>query len=114
MKFPSLVLLAFLLAGCVAPKPLNLPPPPTTRSGLTLDQLRTKSLMLTVGMTEEEVVRVIGLPTTTSIEPFGHNTPNPWTGFVWKYQLGLSSFRAAFQPGPSEGTWRLNNWNWIE
>lgn len=114
MKSPHLALCLLLLVGCAAPKPLNLPPIPTTRSGLTLEQLRTRSLMLEVGMSEAQVVKTIGLPTSTSIEPFGQNTATPWNGFAWKYQVGLSDLRVVFQPGLESTPWTLNNWNWLE
>jgi hypothetical protein len=75
---PSIaVVIAVVLSGCAAEQrePL-LPRAPT---------LKEQSLLLKIGMSEQEVTKLLGLPSKAEVGRCGENTPTPWTCKTWTY-----------------------------
>jgi hypothetical protein len=72
--------------------------------------LKEQSLLLKIGMSEQEVTKLLGLPSKADVGQCGENTPRPWTCKTWTY--GSAPFYAlqAFF-GENAGEWRLASWN---
>lgn len=116
-----MILAAIILSSCAAVTPVAAPakhasaaPPRTeqlSRSGYTAAQVEERSLQLRTGMTEAEVQSLLGLPSQTSSETFGQQTPRPWLGIQWDYKWATPYRWLAVVFNDS--TSRLNNWLWI-
>jgi hypothetical protein len=96
------VVIAVVLSACAAEQRESLTPRAPT--------LKEQSLLLKIGMSEQEVTKLLGLPSKADVGQCGENTPRPWTCKTWTY--GSAPFYAlqAFF-GENAGEWRLASWN---
>jgi hypothetical protein len=79
-------------------RPPPLPPP----------NFNAKSLSLNIGMSEQEVTRVLGTPLKADVGTCGSKTDKPWTCKTWTYGSWWSGIRVTF--AEDVGVWRLNDW----
>jgi hypothetical protein len=72
--------------------------------------LKEQSLLLKIGMSEQEVARLLGPPSKAEVGQCGENTPRPWTCKTWTYgSAPFYALEAFFQE--NAGEWRLASWN---
>jgi hypothetical protein len=96
------VVIAVALSACAAEQRDPLMPRPPT--------LKEQSLLLKVGMSEQEVTKLLGLPSKAEVGRCGENTPTPWTCKTWTYgSAPFSALQAFFRE--NAGEWRLASWN---
>ena len=74
--------------------------------------LREKSISLKQFMTEEQVLELLGNPSTTAIEPRGSKTPRPWTALVWRYDGELYGDKLGIDFEKIDSVWRVSFWRW--
>jgi len=91
----------------------------TNRNGLSLRDAQDKALRLTPGMTQDEIILLLGKPDETSAGTYGTQTPHPWQGISWLYFwkkdqntlfLSAKTLRINFEQGQS--AWVVNSWQW--
>jgi hypothetical protein len=96
------VVIAVVLSACAAEHRESLTPRAPT--------LEEQSPLLKIGMSEQEVTKLLGLPSKAEAGQCGENTPRPWTCKTWTYSstpfYGLQAF---FRE--NAGEWRLASWN---
>jgi outer membrane protein assembly factor BamE (lipoprotein component of BamABCDE complex) len=105
-----------------APAPIN---DLQTRNGLSLRDAQDKALKLAPGMTQDEVISLLGKPDETSADTYGTQTARPWNGITWYYRwdsepsdaniLSMSqrhhkNLSIIFEKGL--GAWVVNSWGW--
>jgi hypothetical protein len=96
------IVIAVMLSACAAEQREPLTPRPPT--------LKEQSLLLKIGMSEQEVTRLLGLPSKTELGQCGENTPRPWTCKTWTYgSAPFYALQAFFRE--NAGEWRLASWN---
>jgi outer membrane protein assembly factor BamE (lipoprotein component of BamABCDE complex) len=88
--------------------------------GLSLRDAKDKALKLAPGMTQDEVISLLGKPDETSAGTYGTQTQNPWNGITWLYRWGnmntlgdlykLKVLSITFEKGSN--AWIINNWHW--
>jgi hypothetical protein len=78
------------------------PPPPQPN-------YNAKSLLLKVGMSEQEVTKVLGTPLKADVRTCGSATDKPWACKTWTYGNWSSGIEVTF--GEATGEWLLNNWS---
>jgi hypothetical protein len=96
------IVIAVVLSACAAEQRESLTPRAPT--------LKEQSLLLKIGMSEQEVTKLLGLPSKAEVGQCGENTPRPWTCKTWTY--GSAPFyplQAFFRE--NAGEWRLASWN---
>jgi hypothetical protein len=102
------IIIAVVLSACAAEprEPLTPPAAPAPRA-LTP---REQSLLLKLGMSEKEVIKLLGPPSKVEAGTCGGKTPKPWTCKTLTYgdAFGLRAYFAE-----DAGEWRLNNWSVI-
>lgn len=87
---PALLLLA-ICAGCVS-----------------LGELSKK---LEVGMSEDQVLSVIGEPTSVAVSTCGSKTPDPWQCKKFEYEDDWSdSSLIVYLQRAESGSWLVNSW----
>jgi hypothetical protein len=96
------VVIAVVLSACAAEQRDPLTPRAPT--------LKEQSLLLKVGMSEQEVTKLLGLPSKAEVGRCGENTPTPWTCKTWTYgSAPFYALQAFFRE--NTGEWRLASWN---
>jgi hypothetical protein len=90
-------------APAPAPAPVHTRPPPPPPP-----DFNAKSLSLNIGMSEQEVTRVLGTPLKADVGTCGSKTDKPWTCKTWTYGSWWSGIRVTF--AEDVGVWRLNDW----
>ena len=71
------IVMAVVLSACAAEQRESLTPRTPT--------LKEQSLLLKIGMSEQEVTKLLGLPSKAEVGQCGENTPRPWTCKTWIY-----------------------------
>jgi hypothetical protein len=95
------IVIAVVLSACAAEQREPLTPRAPT--------LKEQSLLLKIGMSEQEVTR-LRLPSKTELGQCGENTPRPWTCKTWTYgSAPFYALQAFFRE--NAGEWRLASWN---
>ena len=93
--------------GCAAPAPT-----PANNSLLRLAEgLKTwnaATLQLKQGMTEEDVIEILGQPSFTGIQSFFPRNEKAWQGKVWHYWPGGAPRSVVF--ARLDGRYLLNHW----
>jgi hypothetical protein len=89
-----------------APAPVYTPPPPPPPP--PPPNYNAKSLLLKIGMSEQEVTNVLGTPLKADVNTCGTKTDKPWTCKTWTYGNFSSGIRVTF--GEATGEWLLNDW----
>jgi hypothetical protein len=89
---------ALVLSGCAMPKTAT---PETQRDWGHL------SLQLKRGMTEQDVINLLGEPAHSSLDTCGGATGRPWGCKVWVY--GLQNLRIYFHES-QPNTWLVDSW----
>ena len=97
----------------------------TNRYGLSLRDAEDKSLKLMPGMTQDEVLVLLGKPDETSAGTYGTQTQTPWNGITWQYHwiiqdpmsadTTLSSAKRNLSiifEKAQDNFWVINSWNW--
>jgi hypothetical protein len=96
------IVIAVVLSACAAEQREPLTPRAPT--------LKEQSLLLKIGMSEQEVTNLLGSPSKVEVGQCGANTSRPWTCKTWTYGsapfYGLEAFFAE-----NSGEWRLASWN---
>ena len=96
------VVIAVVLSACAAEQRDPLTPRAPT--------LKEQSLLLKGGMSEQEVTKLLGLPSKAEVGRCGENTPTPWTCKTWTYGSAPSyALQGFFRE--NAGEWRLASWN---
>jgi hypothetical protein len=96
------VVIAVVLSACAAEQRESLTPRAPT--------LKEQSLLLKIGMSEQEVTKLLGLPSKAEVGQCGENTPRPWTCKTWTYgSAPFYALQAFFRE--NAGEWRLASWN---
>jgi hypothetical protein len=100
---PNIVIvIAVVLSACAAEQRESLTPRAPT--------LKEQSLLLKIGMSEQEVTKLLGLPSKAEVGQCGENTPTPWTCKTWTYgSAPFYALQAFFRE--NAGEWRLASWN---
>src|SRR5271156_1924134 len=103
----ALLLLIFttLLAGCAGSLPA---PPPAARS---YPDRGAQSDRLNVGMTEAEVVAILGEPAHKTLSTCGRTFRDPWSCRKWNYNGGGAgnNLEVRFR-NMSDKDWTVNSW----
>jgi hypothetical protein len=96
------VVIAVVLSACAAEQRDPLTPRAPT--------LKEQSLLLKTGMTEQEVTKLLGLPSKAEVGQCAENTPTPWACKTWTYgSAPFYALQAFFRE--TAGEWRLASWN---
>jgi outer membrane protein assembly factor BamE (lipoprotein component of BamABCDE complex) len=90
-----------------------------THFGLSLRDAQDKALKLEPGITQDEVILLLGKPDVTSAGTYGTQTQKPWNGITWYYRWGTldsdpSNYKQLsiiFEKGLN--TWVINSWQWV-
>jgi hypothetical protein len=100
---PNIVIvIAVVLSACAAEQRESLTPRAPT--------LKEQSLLLKIRMSEQEVTKLLGLPSKAEVGQCGENTPRPWTCKTWTYgSAPFYALQAFFRE--NAGEWRLASWN---
>jgi hypothetical protein len=92
------IVIAVVLSACAAEQREPLTPRAPT--------LKEQSLLLKIGMSEQEVTKLLGLPSKAEVGQCGENTPRPWTCKTWTYgSAPFYALQAFFRE--NAGEWRL-------
>jgi hypothetical protein len=91
-----------------APAPVYRPPPPPPPP--PPPSFNAKSLLLKIGMSEQEVTKVLGQPLKADVMTCGSSTAKPWACKTWTYGDFSSGMRVTFSESEMTGAWLLNNW----
>jgi outer membrane protein assembly factor BamE (lipoprotein component of BamABCDE complex) len=86
-----------------------------TRYGLSLHDAQDKALKLEPGMTQDDVILLLGKPDETSAGTYGTQTVKPWNGITWYYRWGtnlLNSKVLNISFEKSSDAWVVNSWQW--
>jgi hypothetical protein len=96
------LVMAVVLSACAAEQRESLTPRAPT--------LKEQSLLLKIGMSEQEVTKLLGLPSKAEVGQCGENTPRPWTCKTWTYgSAPFYALQAFFRE--NAGEWWLASWN---
>jgi hypothetical protein len=96
------IVIAVVLSACAAEQRDPLTPRAPT--------LKEQSLLLKIGMSEQEVTKLLGLPSKAEVGQCGENTSRPWTCKTWTYgSAPFYALQAFFRE--NAGEWRLASWN---
>jgi hypothetical protein len=96
------IVIAVVLSACAAEQRDPLTPRAPT--------LKEQSLLLKIGMSEQEVTKLLGAPSKAEVGQCGENTPTPWTCKTWTYgSAPFYALQAFFRE--NAGEWRLASWN---
>jgi hypothetical protein len=96
------IVIAVVLSACAAEHREPLTPRTPT--------LKEQSLLLKIGMSEQEVTKLLGLPSKAEVGQCGENTPRPWTCKTWTYgSAPFYALQAFFRENAGES--RLASWN---
>jgi hypothetical protein len=100
---PNIVIvIAVVLSACAAEQRESLTPRAPT--------LKEQSPLLKIRMSEQEVTKLLGLPSKAEVGQCGENTPRPWTCKTWTYgSAPFYALQAFFRE--NAGEWRLASWN---
>jgi outer membrane protein assembly factor BamE (lipoprotein component of BamABCDE complex) len=87
--------------------------------GLSLRDAQDKALKLLPGMTQDEVILLLGKPDETSAGTYGQQTQKPWNGIAWFYRWGTldsdplnyKQLTIIFEKGSN--AWVINSWQWV-
>ena len=108
-----LIAMAIVLGGCAAP--------PSTASSydatptVTPVQQSSKdygrlSLRLNPGMSEKDVIGLLGEPKQSDLQTCGGATPKPWQCKIWKYSYSIGRGLSVQFSQNSTGAWVVNSW----
>jgi hypothetical protein len=96
------VVIAVVLSACAAEQRDPLTPRAPT--------LKEQSLLLKIGMSEQEVTKLLGLPSKAEVGRCGENTATPWTCKTWTSgSAPFYALQAFFRE--NAGEWQLASWN---
>lgn len=104
MRAISPFLLGFFLAGCASSPPPPPPPytPPTTNYGAS-------SLLLKQGMTETQLLEILGPPREANLSTCGTAIGKPWQCKQVEFGYRFGGITVMMGEDAS-GAWRVNNW----
>jgi hypothetical protein len=106
-----LIAMALVLGGCTAGGGA----PPSTASSYgaaAVTDYGRLSLRLSPGMSEKDVIGLLGEPKKSDVSSCGGATSRPWQCKIWKYgEWPLSGGLAVYFGQNSTGAWVVSSWN---
>lgn len=80
-----------------------------------MSDAQDRAVKLAIGMTQDQVLALLGRPDETAARTYGSATPNPWTGVEWTYSWSIDAYNAkrlVIVFGQGKVNWLVNMWNW--
>jgi uncharacterized protein YceK len=100
--------LAVALVGCSSLRPYS--NPPTVEP--SYPDRRSQSLRLNPGMTEAEVIAILGEPSSATLNTCGQALGKPWACKLWPYYGGNTGNSLKVYFGNSDGKgWKVVSWD---